>query len=185
MAKNMNPPPNETRHAPFTPELLPVDEPLWGTFWQFDVLGPGTSLPGLELALLRAVRLDGGWLDDTSPEQFLADLHAAAGHPRAGAWAVSLAGTRLDVLAAPGSTAKFCTVVWFCCATGCLHAGYRIPPMAAHFAGMTVRRPPAFPLDAPPSAPADWLREAPPDTEKPASPAARLDAAILQWRLDR
>ncbi|RME98589.1 MAG: hypothetical protein D6768_16955, partial [Chloroflexi bacterium] len=108
----------------------------------------------------------------------------AANHPDSGVWAVSLAGFRLDVFAAPGSTPEICTVIWFCPVTGCLHAGYRIPPAAAHFAGMTVRRAPAFSLEAQQPAPPAWLRENPPGSETPSSVAARLDTAILHWRLD-
>lgn len=179
----MNHLPNAGR-APFTPELLSVDAPLWGTFWQFDVLAPGSTLPALELALLRAVRLDTDWPTDTTPAQFLADLHATVSHPHAGAWMTTPAGQPLVVFAAPGIKPKFCTVVWYCPATGCLHAGYHIPPVAAHFAEMSVLRPPSFPLDAPPFAPPNWLRENPGVAGYQSSLSARLDTAILRWRLN-
>lgn len=176
--------PNAAHRAPFTLELLPVDAPLWGTFWQFDVLAPGSTLPALELALLRAVRLDTGWSVDTTPEQFLADLHATVSHPHAGEWMTTLAGQPLVVFAAPGNRPELCTVVWFCPATGCLHAGYHIPPAAAHFAEMSLQRPPSFPLDAPPFASPNWLRENPPVAGNHPSLATRLDAVILRWRLN-
>lgn len=167
--------------APFTPELMAVDPALWGSFWQFDVLAPGSRLPALELALLRAVQLDQTWPQTTTPAQFLADLRAAIAHPQAGVWAISLGRTPCAVFAAPDSAGV--TVVWYSRATGCLHTGYRIAPAAGHFAGLTQQRAPGFhlPDQSPPSP--GWLAES--AAQRPAnSAAARLDAAILRWRLD-
>jgi hypothetical protein len=77
--------------APFAEDLLVVDEPLWGGFWQGDVIAPGYQLPVVELALLRAVRLDKNWPEDTTVSQFLADLHRAILDPQAGIWLLAVA----------------------------------------------------------------------------------------------
>jgi hypothetical protein len=72
--------------APFAEDLLEVDEPLWGSFWQGDVIAPGYRLPAVELAWLRAIRLDKNWPQATTIPQFLADLRQAILAPRAGIW---------------------------------------------------------------------------------------------------
>ncbi len=166
--------------APFTPELMAVDAALWGSFWQFDVLAPGSRLPAPEVALLRAVRLDQTWPQTTTPAQFLADLRAAVIHPQAGVWTISLGRTPCAVFAAPDLMGL--TVVWYSHATGCLHAGYRIAPAAGHFAGLTQQRAPGFQLPVQAVRPPGWLAKS--AAQRPAnSAAARLDAAILRWRL--
>jgi hypothetical protein len=88
--------------APFAGELLEVDELLWGSFWHFDVIAPGYRLPAVELALLRAIRLDRYWPEGTTVAQFLADLRVAAAHPQAGVWTLALAGEPCVVVAGPG-----------------------------------------------------------------------------------
>lgn len=166
--------------APFTPELMAVDPVLWGSFWHFDVIAPGSRLPAPELALLRAVRLDQTWPQTILPAEFLTDLHAAITHPQAGVWTVTLGQTPCAVFAAPGPAGV--TVVWYGRATGCLHAGYRMAPVTGHFAGLTQQRAPGFHLPAEAVRPPGWLAES--VAQRPAnSLAARLDAAILRWRL--
>jgi len=121
--------------AEFIEALLEVDKPLWGSFWQGDVIAPGYRLPAMELASLRAVRLDETWPEDTTPPQFLADLRRAIRHPRAGLWTLTAAGQPCLVFAAPQENPKSkfinqnsITVGWYCASTGRLHAGYRPSP---------------------------------------------------------
>jgi hypothetical protein len=168
--------------APFTPALLAVDEPLWGGFWQFDVLSPGSSLPALELALLRSTRLDGHFPARLTPAQFLAHLHATVRAPGAAVWTVWLVGHPCAVFA--GSPIdQIQTVVWYGVETRHLHAGYGIVPYPAHFAGMTGQRIAPFPaMQLPP--PPDWLAitmEQHRHSSSPA-PATTLDVEILRWR---
>jgi hypothetical protein len=166
--------------APFTPDLLDADEPLWGGFWQFDVIAPGYTLPAGELALLRAVRLDGHWPADTTLVDFVASLQAAILHPKAGVWTLGLADTILVVFAAPPEPSLM-TVVWASLPDGTLQAGYRCPPAAAHFARMTPQRHPGFQLDAPSNPAPGWLHQQTHPTGH--HPAASLDQAIRKWRL--
>ncbi len=176
--------------APFTPALLEADPPLWGGFWQGDVIAPGYRLPASELALLRASRLDNDWPENTPVDQFLADLRAAISSPRAGVWSLRLAGEPCLIFAA--ETAKTgdleATVVWYGLTTGCLHAGYRVPVAALHFEAAET----LCPLPQP--KPAVVLRPSPPEWLKhvvahydslggqPAS-VSLLDTAILRHRL--
>jgi len=181
---NMTPDPKLTNFiensalAPFAPNMLEVDEALWGGFWQGDVIGPGYCLPAAELALLRAVRLDGYWPTKTTLSQFLADLRTVCHHPQAGVWTLTVAGQPCAVLAAP--VAQMLTVVWYCVSTGELHAGYRTA--AIHFPGAVVQRAPKFgglPPLPPPTVPG-WLSNL--DASDSGSVAARLDRAILRMR---
>lgn len=167
--------------ARFAPDTIAADEPLWGGFWQFDVIAPGYRLPALELALLRAVRLDQNWPDpNITPAGFLAELRAAVAHPQAGVWTVRLANVPCVVFAAPANLTEV-IVVWYSPGPGWLHAGYRVPPLAGHFAGLTPQRLPGFSLLAGPTVPPGWLAKS--VAERQAStPAARLDKAILRWR---
>jgi hypothetical protein len=146
--------------APFTTELLEVDRALWGGFWHFDVIGPGYRLPAVELALLRAIRLDKDWPEETAQAQFLADLRQAISDPQAGVWSLKAAGApcliivarneTMEVsLAGPGrieSSAVYhpVTVVWYCAATGQLHAGYRTGPGGLYFPAAIEQRAPQF-----------------------------------------
>lgn len=173
--------------APFALDLLEVDEPLWGSFWQFDVIAPGYTLPAVELNLLRAIRLDATWPEETGVAQFLADLHAAVQHPQAGVWTLPLAGEPCVMFAAPGQNPNLMTVVWFCATTGNLHAGYRTGFLGTHFSGAVGQRPPRFAGQTGDVAgtPPEWLALAVEhlDNSQPGSLAARLDAEILRWRL--
>jgi hypothetical protein len=162
--------------APFSPTLLEADEPLWGSVWQFDVIGPGYRLPAAELALLRAVRLDESWPEETSPAKFLADLHAAVAHPQAGVWRATPAGTPAIIFAAPGGS-NLMTVVWYSVADRCLIAGYRAQSTVAHFADFTWMRRPRFPMAHSRTPPPVWLTEL---AELPT--VNSLDTAILQHR---
>ncbi|HMQ50860.1 MAG TPA: hypothetical protein PKE64_17285 [Anaerolineae bacterium] len=125
--------------ATFSPALLEVDPPLWGGFWQYDVIGPGYALPVVELALLRATRLDRSWSEQTSVEQFEADLRRTVTDPRAGVWTGTLAGQACVAIAGfEGQT--LITVVWYCASTGYLHAGYRAPVEGLNWPGAVTQR---------------------------------------------
>lgn len=130
---------NHVAGASFSPALLEVDPPLWGGFWQFDVIGPGYALPVIELALLRALRLDRSWPENTTVEQFEADLQRAVTDPRAGVWTGTLAGQPCVAMAGMEHPALV-TVVWYCDSTGCLHAGYRAPVEALNWPGAVTQR---------------------------------------------
>lgn len=88
--------------APFVEAVLAVDELLWGGFWQFDVIAPGYQLPAVELALLRAIRLDQTWPEGTTVEQFLAELRTAMRDPQAGVWTLPVGGEPCLVIAGTG-----------------------------------------------------------------------------------
>lgn len=181
--------------APFVAALLEVDEPLWGSFWHFDVISPGYTLPAVELALLRATRLDGHWPEDTNVEQFLSDLRQAMMHPQAGVWTLALAGEPCAVFAAPISVDRLMlnvqrqnlvTVVWYCATTGGLHAGYRAAAESVHFDGAIEQRAPEFAQQdqAAVVGESDWVApvvEQMADEQVP-SLAARLDLEILRIR---
>lgn len=146
--------------APFSPDLLEVCPLLWGNFWQGDVISPGYRLPAVELALLRATRLDRNWPISTTPEQFLADLRATIQHPEATLEIMSAAHEPCWLIKAPTGLQEQFTVVWYCQTTGCLHAGYRTRPHA----------------------PSDWLPEATAGQSPTLNLVARLDQAILRIR---
>ncbi|MCL4299650.1 MAG: hypothetical protein KJ077_28195 [Anaerolineae bacterium] len=196
--------------TPFADDLLEVDEPLWGGFWQGDVIAPGYSLPAVELALLRAIRLDGTWPEGTSAAQFLADLHQALSNPHAGVWVLAAASEPCVVFATPLEiqkshlkrrakiqnrkskieNSKLVTVVWYCATTERLHAGYRIPLETLDFSKAVEQRPLAF-LDSRPLGSASyqdsqssWLEQAVEQAKTGGGPglAARLDAEILRLR---
>jgi hypothetical protein len=174
--------------APFASDLLEADESLWGGFWHFDVIGPGYSLPAVELALLRAVRLDRNWPEDTTVDQFLTDLRQAILHPQAGVWTLTVIGQPCVVFAAPASVERqnLVTVAWYCASTGQLQAGYRATVESLHFAEAVEQRAPGFThqrkgvKDDKPG----WLALAVEqiDVGEKSNLAARLDAAILRWR---
>jgi hypothetical protein len=155
---------------------------LWGSFWQGDVLAPGYLLPAAELALLRAMRLDDAWPDDTTLAQFLAHLRAAVQHPQAGVWTLAAAKTPCAVFAAPQQD-KWVTVVWY--GTGYLHAGYKTAAGRLRLPGAVKHRSlPAHIMEASspvPLPPPAWLKAAPP-RRGALGPAARLDRAILRLR---
>lgn len=182
---------NHAAAAPFATDLLEVDTPLWGSFWQGDVIAPGYQLPVAELALLRATRLDAYWPEDTSMAQFLADLHQAVQHPRTGIWTLAVAGEPCLVFAAGEQGAGaggrgLVTVVWYCATTGKLHAGYRTTAHL-HFEQAVTQRAPGFTYGLQPAVSREqsWLAqtiEQDLDKEKQ-SLTARLDAEILSIRL--
>jgi hypothetical protein len=141
--------------APFVEDLLEVDQPLWGGFWQGDVIAPGYTLPAVELALLRATRLDALWPEGTSVAEFLTDLRQAISDPNAGVWALAVAGEPCVVFASgsgqrpaiPGGRValggrQLATVVWYCAATERLHAGYRTLVTSLNFGGAVEQRRP-------------------------------------------
>jgi hypothetical protein len=173
--------------ASFAGDLLEADEPLWGGFWQGDVISPGYRLPAVELALLRATRLDGAWPESTSMADFLASLQEAVKHPGAGLWALAAAGQPCLVFAraeSPATTGaeSLLTVVWYCASTGRFHAGYRTEPGLFKLRNAVELRPPAFSLENRAGAvprPPDWLSAR---TAGDRSLAARLDLEILALR---
>jgi hypothetical protein len=190
--------------APFAADLLEVDEALWGGFWQGDVIAPGYRLPAVELALLRAVRLDGTWPEGTAVTQFLADLRQAISDPQAGVWLLAVASEPCVVFASisnqksvvrsqklEGGGHALATVAWYCASTGRLHAGYRAPAACLNFMGAVEQRPlltsSASQLE---STQLNWLKQSldqniggQPSTVGGLSLAARLDAEILRLRL--
>ncbi|MCB0153859.1 MAG: hypothetical protein KDF65_03615, partial [Anaerolineae bacterium] len=184
----------QAAQADFCGELLTVDEPLWGSFWQFDVISPGSRLPAVELNLLRASRLDRTWPADTTVEQYLADLRKAILQPEAGVWTLPVAGQPCAIIACyrgsgnPKSKIQNpkLTVVWYCGTTGQLHAGYR----GAHFAGERLegaveqRRVEAAPNEFSQEQNSPWLSQAvtEKDESEPHRLAARLDTEILRLR---
>ena len=188
-----------TRHiaaAPFTADLLEVDE-------QGDVIAPGYHLPAVELALLRAIRLDRSWLEHTTVSQFLADLHRAALDPRAGIWTLNLIGEPCLIFAAPVPDSKskieprkLVTVGWYCASTGRLHAGYRTPAGDLHPGEAVEQRPleiesatpsqaslPTKPQNLP-DEPGDWPAQLSAESSLISTErlASRLDAAIQHLR---
>lgn len=172
--------------AQFSQHLLEVDEPLWGGFWHFDVIAPGSRLPAVELALLRGIRLDKDWPEGTITDQFWGDLQAALVQPQTGVWGLTVAGEPCLVFAAETAPAMV-TVGWYCATTGQLHAGYRIPPASFYLPEAVMLRPPAFSSETTfaVTAPPAWLSKV--VQQKNETPlqdlAERLDVAILQFRL--
>ena len=178
--------------APFAEDLLEVDEPLWGGFWQGDVLAPGYRLPAVELALLRAIRLDGHWPAGTRVDQYLTDLRQAILDPGAGIWTLKMIGQPCVVFAAGSGEReakngeRLMTVVWYCAITGRLHAGYRTHLGGLNLAGareqhrleLTERLKP-LPEEQP-----GWITNAAIriNPEATLSLAAQLDAEILRMR---
>lgn len=189
--------------APFAGDTLEVDEPLWGSFWQFDVIAPGYRLPAVELALLRAVRLDGYWPEETTVEQYLTDLRQIIADPQAGVWTLNAVQQPCVIIAgesgqASSTTDRLLTVVWYCASTGCLHAGYRVPvgsfrlPDAVEQRAMKrLSRPDIHREKA--TKPPKWVQESvgarieSADYEESVSLASQLDTKILRiraWMLD-
>jgi hypothetical protein len=193
--------------APFATDLLEVDEALWGGFWQGDVIGPGYTLPAVELAWLRATRLDQHWPEGTNVTEFVTDLLQAIGQPQAGVWTLQVAGAPGVVFAAPNNQwsvvaglpssvpdQQWATVVWYCPTTGQLHAGYRAAVDSLDFPGAVEQRPLDV-LGAKPTKsthPPAWLEKTveqdepiggQPSAVSGHSLAARLDAEILGVRL--
>ncbi|MCB0163332.1 MAG: hypothetical protein KDI79_03835 [Anaerolineae bacterium] len=174
--------------VPFSTAPVAADPGLWGGFWHFDVIGPGYTLPAVELSLLRAIRLDQLWPADTTIEQFVGDLRRAIGHPQAGVWLLRVIDHPCAVLAAPADHSGLVTVVWYCATTDALHAGYRttpgrlvLPPGAtpSHVAAFDIAGPAPVELDQ------TWLADSVEEgtfDSRPASLSAELDRAILRIR---
>jgi hypothetical protein len=197
--------------APFAEDLLEVDEPLWGSFWQGDVIAPGYRLPAVELAWLRAIRLDKNWPQATTIPQFLADLRQAILAPRAGIWTLAVAGEPCVLLAASTTNPKSktlaparitqsargagvqnpksVTAVWYCASTGRLHAGYRTSPgeCQRQMRGALKQRGLESDVASNPTAKKkghSWLAQAAGQStlDERQTLAARLDLAILRVR---
>jgi hypothetical protein len=184
---------NHVAAAPFADDLLAVDEPLWGGFWQGDVIAPGYRLPAVELALLRAIRLDERWPEGTTVPHYLADLRRTILDPQVGIWTLTAAGQPCVVFAAPGEypkseidNRKSIMVVWYCASTGRLHAGYRTTVEEFNLGDAVKQRGLESISELKPTSKEklDWLAQAVKQREvdDAHSLAARLDLEILQIR---
>lgn len=180
---------NHIKRVPFATDLLQADAPLWGSFWQFDVIAPGYRLPADELAWLRATRLDNYWPPDSSMEHYLTDLREAVQNPQAAIWTLVAAEVPCVVFAAINAPTEhpLATVVWYCAATDKLHAGYKTPVDNTLVFNGAVRQ---SPLQAKPvknNTPPSWVKAA---VEQRAmindegTLAEQLDAEILRRRLN-
>ena len=100
---------------PFVSTTLEVDEPLWGGFWQGDVIAPGYRLPALELAYLRRTRLDEDTAE-TTPEKYLQNLQTSLLAYPDGAWLTLLVDRpALCVVYRPDSdqaNEAACLIIW-------------------------------------------------------------------------
>jgi hypothetical protein len=171
---------NKMAAASFSMASLEADEALWGSFWHFDVIGPGYRLPAVELNLLRAIRLDQSWPAETTPAQFLADLRQAILNPQAGVWRIRLAGTLCFIAAAPTGHGLI-TVAWY--GLGQLQAGYRVGPGQLNLGRASQLKAPGFDdagTDNRPAWPAQTIQNR--DIGSGASVALRLDTEILKLR---
>jgi hypothetical protein len=178
--------------APFAEDLLVVDRPLWGGFWQGDVIAPGYQLPAVELALLRAVRLDKNWPEDITVPQFLADLRQTILDPQARVWTLAMAGEPWLVFAASATNRKSkiqnpksVTVVWYCAATGRLHAGYRTKWNNLILVEAITQQPAGTVGRQNRGKQSGWLEEVikQREVDEAHDLAVRLDTAILRFRL--
>lgn len=179
--------------APFAEDLLEADELLWGGFWHFDVISPGYRLPAVELALLRAIRLDHHWPEGTSVTQFVSDLRRVILSPQAGIWTLNLAGQPWVVCAAENPARSrtmgggLATVAWYCASTGRLHAGYQTRPASLQGIEAIQQRAPHWTdqIERRADSRLAWLETVVTSADaKLDSIAARLDAAILRVRLE-
>jgi hypothetical protein len=184
---------NHVAAAPFAEDLLAVDELLWGGFWQGDVIAPGYRLPAVELALLRAIRLDDDWPEGTTVSQYLADLRQTILDPQVSIWTLTAAQQPCLVFAAPVEnlkseieSLKSITVVWYCASTGRLHAGYRTIAEEFNLGDAVKQRGLESISELKPTSKEklDWLAQAVKQREldDADSPAARLDLEILLTR---
>ncbi len=181
---------NQAASASFAGDLLEVDDPLWGGFWSGDVIAPGYRLPAVELALLRAIRLDGTWPAGSSGDSFQAGLRQVVAYPQNGVWTLAVAGQPCLICTAPGEVATgrpagLAAVAWYCLTTRQLHAGYLAAPQSLIFSGAVLLRPPTWArdLEAGRKEAPGWVKKAAARQESlPDNLAARLDAAILRVR---
>lgn len=183
--------------APFAEALLEANESLWGSFWHFDVISPGYRLPAVELALLRAIRLDQTWPENSSVEQFLADLRGVIENPKAGVWTLPVAGEPCVGFAAVNEQTGLSpiarrpplwTVVLYCATTGRLHAGYRTARTdCSGLPGVITHRklPLSSKIGSVEESNIGWLADvvANENEETASSFVARLDIEILRLRL--
>ena len=172
--------------APFANDLFEVDELLWGNFWHGDVIAPGYRLPAIELALLRAIRLDENWPAETDITEFLADLRHVIRHPQTGIWTMAVAGEPCVVFRGQVPEVGgwgLVTVAWYCATTGQLHAGYRTSVESLNMEDAIEQRKPEFKVSHSEANLPLWLTQIElrtPDTEQ--SPTIRLDTEILRLR---
>lgn len=168
--------------APFAPDLLEVDQPLWGSFWHGDVIAPGYRLPAVELALLRALRLDQNWPAETGVAEFLAALRQTIQHPQTGVWTMAVADQPWVMFGGQG-VGDLVTVVWYCATTGHLHAGYRTPLASFYWVKAVEQRQPEFTASRPKAKLPTWLIHLETEKSNPAQTlATRLDTEILRFR---
>lgn len=169
--------------APFCPDLLEVCPPLWGSFWQGDVVSPGYTLPAIELAFLRAVRLDETWPGESSLSQFLSDLKAVVNHPQADVWTGLEGGYDWVVFVRNDAHSPFLTVVWYCPTTNYLHAGYHTTLDRLNLGSLMVhRKRDSNIIGQRRSGSSAWLGEAAQFQPSHSSLAQTLDQFILKVR---
>lgn len=197
---------NHAAGAPFATDLLETDQALWGSFWHFDVISPGYRLPAVELALLRATRLDNHWPQDTTVEQYLADLRQVIQHSQAQIWSLTAAAQPCIIFAAPIRVAasaesdisnslhkNLLAIVWYCASTGKLHAGYKTSVERLYFEEAIKQRGAKMVSQTKPPTinTQNWLALAVKQVEsqigfdEDRNLAVRLDAAILRQRLSQ
>lgn len=105
---------------PFSPARLEVETDLWGSFWQGDVIAPGYRLPALELAYLRATRLD-ETIADPTPQSYLQNLQTTLLQSPSGAWLAQF--NQIPALCVAFEAGALYLIVWL--ADGFIVAGYK------------------------------------------------------------
>ncbi|NIP24176.1 MAG: hypothetical protein GWO38_10250 [Phycisphaerae bacterium] len=105
---------------PFTPARLEVERDLWGSFWQGDVIAPGYKLPALELAYLRATRLDETFTDPT-PQSYLQNLQTTLLQFPSGAWLAQF--SRISAVCVAFEADALHLIIWL--VDGFIVAGYK------------------------------------------------------------
>lgn len=105
---------------PFTPARLEVESDLWGSFWQGDVIAPGYRLPALELAYLRATRLDETFADPT-PQSYLQNLQTTLLQFPSGAWLAQF--NQIPALCVAFEAEALYLIIWL--ADSFIVAGYK------------------------------------------------------------
>ena len=137
---------------PFLSGGVEVEADLWGDFWEGDVIGPGYVLPLLELAFLRATRLEETFVGPT-PQDYLQALNERLIQFPLGAWAarfgpeeVLCAVFQTRPKAPATSRALFC-LIWL--VDGVIAAGYQDVFVDSPGYNLQPLRPLAPPLSAP------------------------------------
>ncbi len=105
--------------------MLEIDQALWGSFWQGDVIAPGYLLPALELAYLRATRLDETFTD-SNPQSYLQTLQATLTKFPDGVWLTEF-GTTPALCALFSRPQKSLALIIWLVAEGII-AGYKDAP---------------------------------------------------------